>query len=178
MVALVLAAIIPAPERLSRSKFGVGLFHWSPCTTSRRYHSSMHITTVLSNCFSTTAGGVFLATALLKLAVLSSQSTELRRQNPLLNIDNSQVILLAVFVEIAVSIYLFLQKDERQRLWMIACFTSSLLAYQIALRAAGGKPNCGCFGVATEWIPYLGRNESKISLVLLVLMLVGSTFLL
>ena len=122
-------------------------------------------------------GTVLLATSSLKLLALTTPAIELKRINPLLNIANEHALFAAMIVESGAGVYLLLRRSVWNCLWLIACLSNCLLAYRIALKMVGGDPNCGCFGIATQWLPYLGRYEHLISMGMIVAMLAGSSLL-
>lgn len=131
-----------------------------------------------SNLFCAAVGGILVSTAILKGMARVSIQVEVARLNPLLHVDNGMVLIISSIVELCAGIYLLLNRNSRNRLWLVNCLASCLLAYRICLRLVGGTPNCGCLGIATQWVPFLGNYEAAISFGVIVIMLLGSGWLL
>lgn len=135
----------------------------------------MHSHLIRCRWFSLGVGAILLSTAALKLLAITSSVNELERINPLLNVRNEYFFFAAIVVESVAGIYLLLSRSGWKCLWLIACLANCLLAYRIALKMVGANPNCGCLGIATQWLPYLGRHEHLISMGMIVAMLAGSS---
>lgn len=117
---------------------------------------------------------LLLTAAFLKLASVQIPSPEAVKPNPVLGLKNIHVAILAVLIESAVGVYLLLGHSKWRKLWVIAGLANCLAAYRIALSMSGVNLSCGCLGIATQLLPYLGRMESRISLLALLFMLGGS----
>lgn len=137
----------------------------------------MHPHLIVCRWFTLGVGAVLLSTAALKLMAIVDSTTGLDRINPLLNIRNEYVLFAAILVESGAGIYLLVSRSDWKCLWLIACLANSLLAYRIALKMVGASPSCGCLGIATQWLPYLGRHEQLISMGMIVAMLAVSILL-
>lgn len=137
----------------------------------------MHRHPIRCRLFLLGVGAILLSTAALKLLAIASSANELGRINPLLNVRNEYVFFAAIVVESGAGIYLLLSRSGWKSLWLVACLANCLLAYRIALMLIGASQNCGCLGIATQWLPYLGRHEHFISIGIIVGMLAGSSLL-
>lgn len=124
--------------------------------------------------FSRGIGVILLLAACLKFAALFSQSHEMGKPDPVIGISHNRVAVIAFVLELSAGVYLITSKVHIRKLWTIVGVANCLAAYRLGLVLSGANVSCGCLGVASQLLPFIGKHESALSLLVIISMMLGS----
>lgn len=128
----------------------------------------------LGTCFRIYCALVLLGSGLAKLVSLGGHSATLSQRDYLLYLTNTTIYAVAGTVEVVAVIAMAICSTNRTRAWIVLALAANFLGYRLAAIMAGAPAPCPCMGRATEWWPWLARNQGWLTVFLSSTMLMGA----
>jgi len=117
---------------------------------------------------------VFFISGMAKLVSLSSRALILNQPDSLLLVSNRTLFAVLGITELAFAVFLGFKLWMRFKLFLVFLFSANFLFYRLALKVIGGPSACPCLGNATDWWPWLAKNQGWLLPTTALSMLIGS----
>ena len=124
--------------------------------------------------FLATAGIVLAITGVAKLLSSAGHAKILHQIDPIFSISFSSLFILVGLLEIIVAIVCFWSKNISSRASLVFCLASAFVAYRVGLKMINYPRPCSCLGSLTDALGIDAETSSRIMLVVLGYLLIGS----
>ena len=122
---------------------------------------------------------ILLAVGIVKVFDSNSGIAALNSPDPVFGIKQGYVLFIVGYIEIILCCLMLFTQDSITRLSIIAWISSMFMIYRISLYLLAAPKGCPCIGHTLGKIfPYVGDNQSEISLVLFLYLFMGSYYFL
>jgi len=130
------------------------------------------------NVFHLCAAVLLLITGAIKLISALGSARELDLANPMLVFTNRSILLGGGLLELWISGYLLCGSNQFLKTLLTAWLATAFVAYRYAMWLGGIVTSCGCLGRNFGWAPFIEKNETMLTRVILAYLLVGGYSLL